>query len=122
MLSFASDYTEGAHPKLLERLAERNLVPLQGYGADPDTDPNGNPGSDGNADRNACPNPDADSQSDADPQPDARPDANRCAGGRPDDSAECDPEPLRYAQCVQREHAGKQQQKQQVAPPAEKRR
>ena len=38
MLSFASDYTEGAHPKLLERLAERNLVPLQGYGADPDTE------------------------------------------------------------------------------------
>ena len=37
MLSFASDYTEGAHPKILERFAERNLVTLQGYGADPDT-------------------------------------------------------------------------------------
>ena len=38
MLSFTSDYTEGAHPKLLERFAERNLVTLQGYGSDPDTE------------------------------------------------------------------------------------
>ena len=38
MLSFASDYTEGAHPKLLEHLAARNLVTLPGYGLDPDTD------------------------------------------------------------------------------------
>ena len=38
MLSFASDYTEGAHPKILERFAERNLVTLQGYGSDPDTE------------------------------------------------------------------------------------
>ena len=38
MLSFASDYTEGAHPKLLERFLERNLVTLQGYGSDPDTE------------------------------------------------------------------------------------
>ena len=37
MLSFASDYTEGAHPKVLAHLAARNLVTLPGYGADPDT-------------------------------------------------------------------------------------
>lgn len=34
MLSFESDYTTGAHPKLLERLAETNLEPASGYGAD----------------------------------------------------------------------------------------
>jgi len=38
MLSFASDYTEGAHPKLLEHLMARNLVTLPGYGLDPDTE------------------------------------------------------------------------------------
>ena len=38
MLSFVSDYTEGAHPKLLEHLMARNLVTLPGYGQDPDTD------------------------------------------------------------------------------------
>ncbi|MBQ9686431.1 MAG: low specificity L-threonine aldolase [Oscillospiraceae bacterium] len=38
MLSFLSDYTEGAHPKLLEHLAARNLVSLPGYGLDEDTD------------------------------------------------------------------------------------
>jgi len=38
MLSFVSDYTEGAHPKLLEHLMARNLVTLPGYGLDPDTD------------------------------------------------------------------------------------
>ena len=38
MLSFASDYTEGAHPKILEHFMERNLVTLQGYGFDPDTE------------------------------------------------------------------------------------
>lgn len=38
MLSFASDYTEGAHPKVLSRLIERNLVTLPGYGEDPDTE------------------------------------------------------------------------------------
>ena len=37
MLSFASDYTEGAHPKVLAHLAACNLVTLPGYGADPDT-------------------------------------------------------------------------------------
>ena len=38
MLSFASDYTEGAHPRILQHFIERNLVTLQGYGADDDTD------------------------------------------------------------------------------------
>jgi 4-aminobutyrate aminotransferase-like enzyme len=38
VLSFASDYTEGAHPKLLQHLMERNLVTLAGYGLDPDTE------------------------------------------------------------------------------------
>ena len=38
MLSFASDYTEGAHPKVLQRLMERNLVTLPGYGLDEDTE------------------------------------------------------------------------------------
>ena len=35
MLYFMSDYTEGAHPKILERLAETNLVSMPGYGDDP---------------------------------------------------------------------------------------
>lgn len=34
MLSFESDYTTGAHPKLLQRLSETNLEPASGYGAD----------------------------------------------------------------------------------------
>ena len=34
MLPFLSDYTEGAHPKVLERLCELNMVSLPGYGAD----------------------------------------------------------------------------------------
>jgi threonine aldolase len=38
MLSFACDYNEGAHPKVLAHLFERNLVSLPGYGADPDTE------------------------------------------------------------------------------------
>lgn len=35
MLSFASDYTEGAHEKILERLLQANHDPQPGYGADP---------------------------------------------------------------------------------------
>ena len=35
MLSFESDYTEGAHPKILERLIETNMDQLTGYGMDP---------------------------------------------------------------------------------------
>lgn len=35
MLSFASDYTTGAHPQVLARLVETNLEPLSGYGTDP---------------------------------------------------------------------------------------
>ncbi len=34
MLSFASDYIEGAHPKILERLAETNFDIQPGYGED----------------------------------------------------------------------------------------
>lgn len=34
MLSFASDYIEGAHPKILERLAETNFDIQPGYGDD----------------------------------------------------------------------------------------
>lgn len=34
MLSFACDYLEGAHEKILERLAETNYEKLPGYGAD----------------------------------------------------------------------------------------
>ena len=34
MLSFECDYTAGAHPKILARLAETNFEPLPGYGAD----------------------------------------------------------------------------------------
>lgn len=33
-ISFASDYTRGAHPKILERLAETNLEQHSGYGTD----------------------------------------------------------------------------------------
>ena len=35
MLSFESDYTEGAHERILHRLMETNLEQLSGYGADP---------------------------------------------------------------------------------------
>ena len=34
MLYFKSDYTEGAHPKLLEALERTNLVSQSGYGDD----------------------------------------------------------------------------------------
>ena len=34
MLSFESDYIEGAHPKILETLAKTNMECLSGYGAD----------------------------------------------------------------------------------------
>lgn len=34
MLSFESDYIQGAHEKLLQRLTETNLEPLSGYGND----------------------------------------------------------------------------------------
>jgi len=35
MITFASDYTTGAHPEVLRRLVETNLEGLEGYGADP---------------------------------------------------------------------------------------
>ena len=34
MMYFKSDYTEGAHPKVLEALLKTNLVSQSGYGAD----------------------------------------------------------------------------------------
>ena len=34
MLSFECDYTAGAHPRILARLAETNFEPLPGYGTD----------------------------------------------------------------------------------------
>ena len=34
MLSFENDYSEGAHAKILQRLAETNLVKESGYGMD----------------------------------------------------------------------------------------
>ena len=34
LLPFASDYMEGAHPKILQRLTEVNRMPMLGYGAD----------------------------------------------------------------------------------------
>ena len=33
-LSFASDYMEGAHPEILQRLAQTNLEQTAGYGLD----------------------------------------------------------------------------------------
>ena len=33
-LSFTSDYMEGAHPRILERLMETNLLKTPGYGTD----------------------------------------------------------------------------------------
>lgn len=35
MYSFRNDYGEGAHPKVLQALAETNLVQTEGYGLDP---------------------------------------------------------------------------------------
>ena len=35
MISFESDYIAGAHPRIIERLAETNLESLPGYGTDP---------------------------------------------------------------------------------------
>ncbi len=35
MYSFMNDYSEGAHPRILERLSETNLVQQPGYGCDP---------------------------------------------------------------------------------------
>lgn len=35
MLSFESDYTEGAHKKILQRLIDTNMEKLSGYGSDP---------------------------------------------------------------------------------------
>ena len=35
MLSFASDYTEGSHEKILQKLLETNMEQLSGYGTDP---------------------------------------------------------------------------------------
>ena len=37
-LQFASDYMEGAHPRILERLLETNLEKTAGYGGDPYTE------------------------------------------------------------------------------------
>lgn len=37
MISFASDYTTGAHPEIFKRLMETNLEPTEGYGSDPYT-------------------------------------------------------------------------------------
>ena len=34
MISFESDYVQGAHPEILRRFAETNLVPQPGYGFD----------------------------------------------------------------------------------------
>ena len=35
MLSFENDYSEGAHPKILQRFVETNLEQVPGYGRDP---------------------------------------------------------------------------------------
>jgi len=35
MLAFENDYSEGAHPKVLERLIETNMEQMSGYGTDP---------------------------------------------------------------------------------------
>ena len=34
MISFASDYVAGAHPKVLNKLIETNMEILSGYGSD----------------------------------------------------------------------------------------
>ncbi len=38
MYSFQNDYSEGAHPRILEALGRTNLVQTSGYGCDPYTD------------------------------------------------------------------------------------
>ena len=38
MLTFESDYVEGAHPKILEELMQTNMVQVSGYGNDPYTE------------------------------------------------------------------------------------
>ena len=35
MLAFENDYSEGAHPRILQRLLETNMEQASGYGADP---------------------------------------------------------------------------------------
>lgn len=35
MILFTSDYTEGAHPRIIEKLAETNMEQTVGYGEDP---------------------------------------------------------------------------------------
>lgn len=35
MISFTCDYIEGAHPEILRRLAETNMIQVEGYGEDP---------------------------------------------------------------------------------------
>ena len=35
MLSFESDYIQGAHPEIMKRLLETNMEPVSGYGSDP---------------------------------------------------------------------------------------
>lgn len=37
-MTFESDYTEGAHPAILDRLVETNLTQVSGYGSDPFTE------------------------------------------------------------------------------------
>lgn len=54
MLSFESDYIQGAHPDILKRLAETNLEPLTGYGFDRYTQ------SAAEKIKEACKSPDAD--------------------------------------------------------------
>ena len=34
MILFTSDYTEGAHPRIIEKLAETNMEQTVGYGED----------------------------------------------------------------------------------------
>ena len=38
MIYFDCDYSQGAHPKILERLTSTNLEQTPGYGCDPDCD------------------------------------------------------------------------------------
>ena len=38
MLYFENDYSEGAHPKILQRLMDTNMEHLSGYGSDRYTD------------------------------------------------------------------------------------
>ena len=38
LLSFASDYMEGAHAEILRRLVETNMEQTAGYGSDPYTE------------------------------------------------------------------------------------